>query len=89
MRSQGWQAETLQYRTDEKMRNQVAAALRLLGGSVQAQMKMDEICARPGASVLRRIFENAFTEQELDMLSAQQMLNALNEFVTEADARLE
>ena len=89
LRSQGWQAETLQYRTDEKMRNQVAAALRLLGGSVQAQMKMDEICARPGASVLRRIFENAFTEQELDMLSAQQMLNALNEFVTEADAGLE
>ena len=59
------------------MRAQVNAALRLLSGAVEAQIRMSNLFDRPGASVLRSIFEEAYQEQELDMLSAQQMLEVL------------
>ena len=47
-------------------------------------MEMTSIFNRPGASVLRGIFEEAFHEQKLDMLSAQEMLIVLDEFASRA-----
>ena len=79
------EAETLQYRADEKMRNQVAAALRLLAGSAQTQIKLEPLCTKPGGGILRKIFEQAISEHELDMLSAQQKLTVLDEFATQAN----
>ena len=46
---------------------------------------MSNLFDRPGASVLRSIFEEAYQEQELDMLSAQQMLEVLQEFASRAE----
>ena len=80
-----WKEVVLHYRSDEKIRNQVEAALRLLAGAAQVQIKCTEICARPGGGILRKIFEQAISEQELDRLNAQQMLDVLHEFVQQSD----
>ena len=79
-----WETQFERFHNDEKMRAQVSAALRLLSGAARTQMEMTSIFNRPGASVLRGIFEEAFHEQKLDMLSAQEMLIVLDEFASRA-----
>ena len=69
----------VRYRLDEKLRLQVNAARALLSESMGCQMKISELCARPGAGVLRPIFDHVLKDQALDMLTAQQILNVLDD----------
>ena len=73
------------FNTDSLFRAEVIAAQKLLSRSVGSIMKIDEICSKPGAMPLRVLFADALRAQEDDMLSAQLMLEILQELAVEAD----
>ena len=70
------------YRNDEKNVIQVASALKLLSASTLTIIRMEEILRRPGGGVLEPIFRAAIEAQDLDHLTAVQMIAVLNEFVS-------
>ncbi len=67
------------------MRNQVKAALEMFAGATQTLIKVVDLCARPGGHAICGIFETHTNDQDLVRMSAQQILNVLDEFIQEAD----
>ena len=73
------------YGKDEKLQLQVAAARKFLSQSVVCQMRISEVCNRPGAGPLQKILEGALQDQAADMHTAQEILNVLDELASEDD----
>ena len=73
------------YGKDEKLQLQVEAARKLLSESLGCQMRISEVCNRPGGGPLKKILEDAFEDQAGDMHTAQEMLHVLDELAAEDD----
>ena len=84
-RQQAIERAVPQYKSNEKYREQIARALKLLSASAQTMMKITALTNGPGASVLAPLFQEAFSGQDQDMVNAQAMLCLLEELVQEAD----
>ena len=77
-----------QFRSDITFRDQVQSAQKMLSECVGSIVKIDEICNRSGAMPLKILFADKLKDQEDDRLSAQLMLDILQEFATKADAEV-
>ena len=70
---------------DEKLKIQVEAARKLLSESINCQMKISEVCRRPGGGVLNTILSEALQGQVDDMYTAQEIMNVLDELTQRKD----
>jgi len=75
-------------RGDQKAEQMVRAARHLLSDAARTRTKMSELAAQPTGGVIKELLATAMEEQEMDLLTAQQVLAVIDQEIQAFDAEI-